>query len=93
MDGAGIPRATIRKIIGHETDAMFDQYRIVDQHDIQEARRLAQNYRVKRTLSASVSLKSQRKATLFKSPPVAKLLQGNSVSLPKIIPHLKARFF
>ena len=37
MDRAGIPRSTIRRIIGHETDAMFERYRIVDQRDIQEA--------------------------------------------------------
>lgn len=37
MDRAGIPRATIRRIIGHETDAMFDRYRIVDQRDVDEA--------------------------------------------------------
>ncbi len=44
MDRAGVSRATIRKIIGHETDAMFDRYRIVDQRDIQEAGRLAEDY-------------------------------------------------
>ncbi len=44
MDRAGVSRATIRKIIGHETDAMFDRYRIVDQRDIQEAGRLAGDY-------------------------------------------------
>lgn len=44
MDRAGIPRTTIRRIIGHETDAMFDRYRIVDQRDIQEAGVKAEKY-------------------------------------------------
>jgi integrase len=44
MDRAGIPRATIRRIIGHETDSMFDRYRIVDQKDIREAGRKAEEY-------------------------------------------------
>jgi integrase len=44
MDRAGIPRATIRKIIGHETDAMFDRYRIVDQNDVREAGEKAERY-------------------------------------------------
>jgi len=44
MDRAGVPRATIRRIIGHETDAMFDRYRIVDQRDIHEAGKLAEKY-------------------------------------------------
>lgn len=44
MDRAGIPRATIRRIIGHETDAMFDRYRIVDQKDIHEAGQKAADY-------------------------------------------------
>jgi integrase len=44
MDRAGIPRATIRRIIGHETDAMFDRYRIVDQKDISEAGEKAEKY-------------------------------------------------
>jgi len=44
MDRAGVPRATIRRIIGHETDAMFDRYRIVDQRDIHEAGRIAEKY-------------------------------------------------
>jgi integrase len=44
MDRAGIPRATIRRIIGHETDSMFERYRIVDQRDIQEAGVKAEKY-------------------------------------------------
>ena len=44
MDRAGIPRATIRRIIGHETDSMFDRYRIVDQKDIREAGQKAEEY-------------------------------------------------
>ena len=44
MDRAGIPRATIRRIIGHETDAMFDRYRIVDQRDVDEAGVRAEQY-------------------------------------------------
>jgi len=44
MDRAGIPRATIRRIIGHETDAMFDRYRIVDQRDVDEAGAKAEQY-------------------------------------------------
>ena len=44
MDRAGIPRATIRRIIGHETDSMFDRYRIVDQKDIREAGQKAEAY-------------------------------------------------
>jgi integrase len=44
MDRAGIPRATIRRIIGHETDAMFDRYRIVDQRDVDEAGVKAEQY-------------------------------------------------
>jgi hypothetical protein len=44
MDRAGIQRATIRRIIGHETDAMFDRYRIVDQKDIREAGEKAEEY-------------------------------------------------
>jgi integrase len=44
MDRAGIPRTTIRRIIGHETDAMFDRYRIVDQKDIREAGEKAEEY-------------------------------------------------
>ena len=44
MDRAGIPRTTIRRIIGHETDAMFDRYRIVDQKDIREAGEKAEQY-------------------------------------------------
>jgi integrase len=44
MDRAGIPRATIRRIIGHETDAMFNRYRIVDQRDIREAGQKAEQY-------------------------------------------------
>lgn len=44
MDRAGISRATIRKIIGHKTDAMFDRYRIVDQQEITEAGRKAEYY-------------------------------------------------
>ena len=44
MDRAGIPRATIRRIIGHETDAMFDRYRIVDQRDVDEAGVKADQY-------------------------------------------------
>lgn len=44
MDRAGIPRATIRRIIGHETDAMFDRYRIVDQRDVDEAGAKAELY-------------------------------------------------
>jgi len=37
MDRAGVPRATIRRIIGHETESMFQRYRIVDQREIAEA--------------------------------------------------------
>jgi hypothetical protein len=44
MDRAGVPRATIRRIIGHETDAMFDRYRIVDQRDVDEAGKKAEQY-------------------------------------------------
>lgn len=44
MDRAGVPRATIRRIIGHETDAMFDRYRIVDQRDVAEAGKKAEQY-------------------------------------------------
>jgi integrase len=44
MDRAGIPRATIRRIIGHETEAMFNRYRIVDQRDIGEAGKKAEQY-------------------------------------------------
>jgi integrase len=44
MGRAGIPRTTIRRIIGHETDAMFDRYRIVDQRDIHEAGKKAEQY-------------------------------------------------
>ena len=43
-DRAGIARAIIRRIIGHETDAMFDRYLIVDQRDIHEAGNKAEQY-------------------------------------------------
>jgi hypothetical protein len=36
--------SSIRRIIGHETDAMFDRYRIVDQRDIDDAGVMAERY-------------------------------------------------
>ena len=58
MDRAGIPRATIRRIIGHETDAMFDRYRIVDQKDIREAGEKAEQY-LKQQPTTKPSVKPQ----------------------------------
>jgi len=44
MGRAGIPRTTIRRIIGHEPDPLFDRYRVVDQKDIREAGEKAEQY-------------------------------------------------
>lgn len=60
MDRAGIPRATIRRIIGHETDAMFDRYRIVDQRDINEAGQKAEHYLNQQTAEPPADRESPR---------------------------------
>lgn len=44
MRRAGVDEQTIRKIIGHKTDAMFRRYSIIDEEEIQEAGKKVEAY-------------------------------------------------